>query len=637
MSIDLQPRQITASESAANDKSHELAHFHDTDIEHIYLNIVGSTKLDTDVRANVIDAEFEDAIDATPSFTITLHDPDWHLLRSGALDEAIDLRIAGIRWYRLNDIQIDGDDFTLVFIVRNAAYMMSHSRPKKVTRRAGKYKPKGPSATRAEFILMLVRAVKRVKIPFYCPQLHKAQKIEPLEDRKVRDTRRESGLPNDGIKIKNNPADEEQISNIEAVLSVGTKKKAPFRAQVGAIMCITQESAARKSATNGQFVGLFQQSKRYGWPATRNPYKDAKAFYDKFIPVVRSNPDGDLGELIDRVQGSGQPGAYNRWRAEAEKTVKQYQGGGGGASLEYRKRYEYEVRELDDGTFENYLATTYRLAEEVNWRAFWVRDALYFMSEEDLFKGRSRVTLSRETPGVENVSAQFSRTAKIQSMTISVRMERWVYPIGTVVTWEKGGNPLNGKWLVTNIRRSVFDQLGEITLSKPLPEKDEPSADIGVRQTGGASVGMDNASGAKGIVEQAVVIAKDASNGKAYVGSDYRPGSTTTSGNPSDHSENSARQAARDIGIPGIDLISGPPSPLLDKAVVAIGDAFGRNYGNGKKAIVDTFHWNGYRVQIIWRTPAYGGHMGHIHIGVKAEGASIKSQGFPPFTGRQTP
>jgi hypothetical protein len=67
----------------------------------------------------------------------------------------------------------------------------------------------------------------------------------------------------------------------------------------------------------------------------------------------------------------------------------------------------------------------------------------------------------------------------------------------------------------------------------------------------------------------------------------------------------------------GIDALVGPPSGKLDKGVVAIGKAFGKDYGSGKRTIIDTFHWRDYRVQIIWRTPFYGGHMGHIHIGAR--------------------
>jgi hypothetical protein len=172
--------------------------------------------------------------------------------------------------------------------------------------------------------------------------------------------------------------------------------------------------------------------------------------------------------------------------------------------------------------------------------------------------------------------------------------------------------------LVVNIRRPIFSVEGTITLAKPVKPKDEPASEVGKKAGQGAPFAIDTEGGARTIVEQCVEIAKDATGGKSYVGSDIRSGqgAITTSGNVSDHSQNSARMAARDIGIHSIDLLVGPPSPLLDEACVEIGRAFGRKYQKGQ-TVIDTFEWHGYRVQIIWRTPKYGGHMGHIHVGAR--------------------
>jgi hypothetical protein len=122
--------------------------------------------------------------------------------------------------------------------------------------------------------------------------------------------------------------------------------------------------------------------------------------------------------------------------------------------------------------------------------------------------------------------------------------------------------------------------------------------------------------GAKGIVDALFQIAKEAGGAGVYVGSDIREGSTTSSGNVSDHSRNDSEMAARDIGVVGIDLISGPPHPKLDRACKAIVEKLGGKYEPGTR-IVENFQLKGYRVQIIWHTPDYGGHMGHIHAGAK--------------------
>jgi 3D (Asp-Asp-Asp) domain-containing protein len=134
-------------------------------------------------------------------------------------------------------------------------------------------------------------------------------------------------------------------------------------------------------------------------------------------------------------------------------------------------------------------------------------------------------------------------------------------------------------------------------------------------QTINASL-KDATGGAKGIVDALFEIAKEAGGAGVYVGSDIREGSTTSSGNMSDHSSNDENMAARDIGVVGIDLIVGPPHPKLDRACEAIVEELGGNYKPGTR-IVENFYIDNYRVQVIWHTPEYGGHMGHIHVGAK--------------------
>lgn len=126
------------------------------------------------------------------------------------------------------------------------------------------------------------------------------------------------------------------------------------------------------------------------------------------------------------------------------------------------------------------------------------------------------------------------------------------------------------------------------------------------------------ADGAKGIVDQAYALCSQVGGQEIYVASAFRAGSITSSGNRSDHASDNSTQAARDIAKRGVDAITGPPSLELDRAAVALGEAFGRKYVSGVR-IVDTFHWNGYRIQVIWRTPEYGGHMGHIHCGARRD------------------
>lgn len=118
--------------------------------------------------------------------------------------------------------------------------------------------------------------------------------------------------------------------------------------------------------------------------------------------------------------------------------------------------------------------------------------------------------------------------------------------------------------------------------------------------------------GARGIVEDG---AKIGAGFGLKVISDYRPGDHTTTGSVSDHSGNDENRAARDISN-AKDGITGPPTTEMDAAVEAIASAFGQRV-NGKHRIVLTWNWHGYRLQLIYRTPEYGGHMGHIHFGAR--------------------
>lgn len=491
--------------SAANYDSNELAKFRltDTDIEKLIVKVLGKAtgknkkapKAERiNLRSNCLEAEFEDSIDKTPTFTLTIHDPDWSLLNTGTLEKPMDLNPGGLKglWYRLDSFEVDDDRITLTFATRNAVFLSAHKRPIKASR--GK-------VTRAEFILMLLRKVKAEHIRLYCPQLHKSQTTAKLTQsmrtsRQRGDDRDKGFTPSDKITVKNAPANPEQRKNVEEVIQAGIDKKAPSSLIVIALMVVAQESSALNSATNGQFVGCFQQSPAYGWVASRNAYKDAygtpgkRGFFDAAIPVYKKMAGQDFGVIGREIQmpnGSWKASAVNRsyandvnrWRDEAEHSVNSFGGVDVGnttdpvGSSTYRAKYEFSVGPPENDKHETYLAGIYRLADEVNWRAYWVRDVLHYMSEEDLFKAKARARLRRYENGVEKVRFGWDKQKKINTMTLSVRMERWICPVGTVVIFDEGG-PAQGRWLVTNVRRSMFDTLGEITLRKPIVEKREP-------------------------------------------------------------------------------------------------------------------------------------------------------------------
>lgn len=775
-----------------------------------------------DVRSVVMDCTFRDVINEPPTVTMTLHDPDWELLNSGALDNTIDINPGNIRgrWYRLDRIDVNDDDLVLTFITRNAAYLQYKKRPYKISRN---------KVTRAEFILTLLHHVKRTKIRLFCPQLHVKQpiaqadgefvddtglttggdtllyvgdslgvgtvpplrtvvkgvyKIQAYTDEsqaspwgvdhvkahfksrhfccifdlgtndgnnwtqlhqslvsvrklvgtkplivytmngaaagmnddltawvrdqpnvrladwrklsqdnnlvpgdgihpdaagyaqratlvkgriatparsksssnfdtssKSRDSKRASGLSTkDGLTVKGSPADSAQVANIEAVLIVGVRMRATPRMLVASIMTIIQEAEAKQSATNGQFVGLFQQSKRYNWPATRDPWKDAPAFFKAFIPIAKKNPDEDLGKLIQRSQGADpnlnpQNQGYwmeaDRWRGESEKAVKKFLGRDinidadptGTQQTQVAQKYEFMVGPDDGPKNENYLAAIYRLADEVNWSAYWVRDVLHFMSEEDLFKSKARMRIRRYENGVESVQFGIDRAHKVHTMTLQVRMEKWFAPIATVVTFDEGGAG-EGRWLVTGIERSAFSQLGTVTLEKPMREKKEPAhklkdkpVDDSSTDSGPTTIG-DIEGSPKDIIDNVVIpMAQSIDRFKSGFNSaplgphsvevaNHHHGHTVT-GSISDHEGPPERAWAADMSVDWIDHRNGI-KPMLELAKQLQSTFDLPNYKGG--CFSSYSKDKHYRYQICYLTDTGGDHWNHVHFGVKING-----------------
>lgn len=601
----------------------------------------------SDISPSILDASFEDAIDQTPSFTLVVHDPDWELLNTGTLDHTIDINPGKIphRWYRLNSIEIADDDITLEFLTRNAMYLSYHTKPYKVSRN---------KMTRAEFILTMLHHVKKkgVNIKMFCPELHKKQPIAKTKpaSTKSKNERRGSGIDS-GAKLNVNngvsstSATSDQIKIGEEILDEGSRQGASPRALTGGMMVAMVESNLKNSATNGQFVGVFQQSSQYGWPASRDATKDSAAFWKKYIPLVRAHPDQDLAKLAQQVQGAFGPGnetyfmKLDKARPDAEKWVEAYTGGAGADNVSWTKSYEFMIGPEDGPRGENYLEALYRLADEVNWSAYWVRDVLHFISQEDLFKSKARIRLRYHTIGptknsntvvVEHVNGTWNRGSKVQTFDVQVRMESWFAPVGTVVIFDEGG-PLQGRWLVTHIRRSVFDQLGTVTLSAPINEKKEPAHQMNTRPKDGGDSTPSTPGDVEGTPEQiindvvipiALAISDkfQAGGGTGQLSADHvktanAQHGSTKGGNRSDHQGPGWYAWAADMSD---NWGSGSGSPNMDELAKTLGEQFGIKPVTGGNSCHE-HSTSRYRFQICYmmNTAQAGNHFNHVHFGIR--------------------
>lgn len=122
----------------------------------------------------------------------------------------------------------------------------------------------------------------------------------------------------------------EQIGHAVTITLVARERRLTMpKAAVLAVMCALQESTLRNlNGGDRDSVGLFQQRPSQGWGTAaqcRMPSYAAGKFYDELVrraPAYASTATTTaMGDAIQRVQRSGFPRAYDKWRDEAEALV----------------------------------------------------------------------------------------------------------------------------------------------------------------------------------------------------------------------------------------------------------------------------------------------------------------------------
>lgn len=490
-------------------------------------------KVDIRVADALRDVQVERSITGASRVTITLLDPDMDLLASDLFQHSVEVGIVlDRRRQRLGAAQagvtVEDDDplrfrlerwsspdrtLGLECVDREVALLKAYDDPRHASRR---------NVTRAEFAQMLVREVKGERIPFWSPELHAKQPIRREKDRQPtsrEEAERKRGLSkSDRVKVKGSIASAAQLRVLEAVIETGASMEGVTKSLlIMGVMCVTQESGAAnlgdrtvQGPSGPQVIrGAFQQSltiggKRTNWPASRDVARDARGFFRALLPVYRrySGTGKSFGELIDRVQGAGTPGAYDHWHDEATVTVNEWSGGTGFTSTggtRYVKRYQF--RRGEPGQRENSWDAMQRLAEEVRWRCFVDRGVVFFVSDDYLRQGRVRLRITRGDlpPGIDVVrigdvdAARRAATAEIDAF-----IGQWLPPLGGMVELEDYG-VASGRYLIEGTSGSLLSPKWTVTLTRPLSALKEPAAErVAVGAGGGRGVAL-SAGGGRGI------------------------------------------------------------------------------------------------------------------------------------------
>jgi murein DD-endopeptidase MepM/ murein hydrolase activator NlpD len=487
----------------------------DLDLSSLNLGMKGRKSLQL-VEA-ITGSDVTRTIEGASTITLTVADPDKTLLKSGFLTEELnvtvekahsvseesagllagntDIEIDGL-WFRLVGFNVKADrSIDLSFEDREVAVLKSwppvNDRSKWVRKR---------NTTRFEFAKSLINDVKHIlDIRFVCPDLVEQKPLLEGFDANGKLVQRAHGLTADqGITVKNKAATKEQLDILETVLETGLGLKARRKVLVAAIMTVTVESTAHNyklGQGDQDSVGVFQQRPSQGWgtPAQLNSV--------------------GYGELAQDVQLSANPGAYDRWRIEAEHTVTAFLGTDSASGLAAQFQASSAAM-LVQGQFvrgkpqtingkqvyvrENNWDCLQRLAREIGFRCFCVSGTVYMISDGRLFRSKVAATISDDTDGVDSISGDYIQGKKNAQLTIACRAGRWQAPPGTPIAIVDMG-PLDGRWMVAAINRPLTDTATTVTVKKPQPSLPEGRApEHGAGQTSGTTYGGSGSTGSDG-------------------------------------------------------------------------------------------------------------------------------------------
>lgn len=503
----------------------------DLDIEAFSLYL--SSQLKQNIVGRVVDGNIEMTIEGASTLSITLIDQDRAILTSGLLSDKLDVNIDGI-WFRLASVDLDteSDEIIITFEDREIAILREYA-GWKVARRS--------KTTRAEFILNLIREVREFKIPVWIPELHVLQPIErysgdvagvdastsmakgiaPDINKKKQKASSDfphgpggfARTPSTGLTVKGALADEQQIKNANIILGVGETflKGNPQKRklQVCAIMTAIQESDLHNipggdNAHGGgkwDSSGLFQQTGDWGSYEDRtDPATTARLFYQAAAKVAAADPTAPYWLVCADTQHPRESlrREYANWRTEADRFANAYgilagsaaeangmtvnrTGGSTGANYVFWRgkiedRHGAQIRKP-----ENTWSCIQRLADDVDWRAFFAIGGdgvkrFYYVSEDDLFTQRPIATLKETTDGIIKMTGNYDRNKKSGTVTITAEVGKWSMPPGAIVVIQELG-PWNGRWIINDYNRPIFEDVATITLKKPRPSLPEPITD----------------------------------------------------------------------------------------------------------------------------------------------------------------
>lgn len=491
-----------------------LATFHLQMRDKAGINLVQAIK-QADIQRTIIGAS---------TLTVVVEDDLARTIQnSGKLGRKVDVEVDGL-FFTLVAVSKKGRALTLTFEERNVNVLRYYTEYIQVAR---------AKSTRAQFVQRLLKEVTEVPLRYVIPELTVKETISDLQPGDILIDGTGKPLPGNmvptdpitrqpGISVpaagrltvKGAPATAEQLQNANTVLQTGQALGARRKVLVCSIMtAITESRIINNPGGDRDSVGVFQQRASQGWPATRNVATDAAEYFKRTMALDAIDPTISYNDLCQRIQGSGFPNAYGQYQPEAEAIVNNYgvTGGDGvsskaaAAANNQKPGAQTPVADVSTGYFftrgsintvksgqriltkENSWQCMNRLAQEVNWRCFCISSAIYFISDVYLFASKSYMLISEDSPGIDWIDYDFDEGKRVATLDITAHLGRWSAPPGSTLTVFGMGDIVDGKWLVQDVSRSVYESTATITCVKPQPVLPEPTTG----STGsGSSIGV---------------------------------------------------------------------------------------------------------------------------------------------------
>lgn len=494
--------------------------------------------------AQLVDPEevgLERRLDGASNLTVSVKDPAVEtargsgvfrppLLNSGIFAKAVDVDLAvrdtsGIRAvverlaFRLADRNVTDIagviGLDLVFEATAVARLRTFTGAKHASRN---------DKTRAEFIKSLC---DEAGVPFVCPDLRKKPRIQTPEEamtpaQRKAERARDANVSGRGgtakgktseITVKGQKAKPEQLKNMQIASRVADAEKAPALAELAMHCAGIGESEYRAIMNQGgsPYGGVWQGNVRDGtWNLNdtagmaRSFLRGGKGFQGGgAIALARAHPDWEPGRIALVVEGSVSnfggsiargTAFYNAHRAEAVKIMQAFGASGsldplansGTAEPEpYAVAYMFKrlgADESADNRAEDSWTCMRRLADEVNWRLWEEAGTIYFMTDDRILRSSVEMTIEPMMDGVISVTARQSTRRERQEITVECDARVWQAGIAYVTEVYGYGDPMDGRWIVSMIRRpSLWKPRTTITLQRREAALLEPAHELRTR------------------------------------------------------------------------------------------------------------------------------------------------------------